>query len=91
MIGVAPEPSVGCGPGLFLDDQIALDGKDAATLAQVEELDQVRIDVQLRAVLAQSPGDREAQPLSPVGQAEGGVEPRGDEATTAGGTPISNG
>src|SRR5687768_1654996 len=60
-------PSVGGRPGLFLDDEIALDRKDAAAFGEVEQLDEVRIDIQLRAVLAESTGDAEAQPLAPVG------------------------
>ena len=57
--------------------------------AQVEQLDQVRIDVQLRAVLAQPARDAEAQPLAPVGQPERRVEPGRDEPAAAGGASIS--
>ena len=85
------EPSVGRGPGLFLDHEIALDGEDAAAFTKVEELDQVRIDVQLRAVLAQAAGDAEAQPLAPIRQPERRVEPGRDEPAAAGGASISNG
>ena len=81
--------SVGGGPGLFLDDEVALDGEDAAALAEVEQLDQVRIDVELRAVLAQAARDAEAQPLAPVGQPERRVEPGRDEPATTGGAAIS--
>ena len=63
------------GPGLLLDDEVALDGEDAAALAQVEQLDELRVDVQLVAVLAQAARDAEAQPLAAVGQAERRVEP----------------
>ena len=82
-------PSVGGRPGLFLDDEIALDREDAAALAQVEEFDQLGIDVQLRAVLAQSAGDAEAQPLTPVGQPEGRVEPGRDEPVATGRTAFA--
>ena len=78
-------------PGLLLDDEVALDGEDAAALAQIEQLDEVRVDVQLRAVLAQTAGDAEAQPLAPVGQAEGRVEPGRDEPAGTGGASISDG
>ena len=75
--------SVGGGPGLFLDDQIALDGEDAAALAQVEEVDQARIDVQLVAVLAESTRNAEAEPFAPIGHPERRVEARRDEAAIA--------
>jgi hypothetical protein len=71
---------IGRGPGLLLDDEIALDREDAATLSQVEELDQLRVDVQLVAVLAQAAGDAEAEPLAPVREAERRVESGDDEA-----------
>ena len=50
----AAEPSVGGGPGLFLHDDVALDREHAAAVAEVEQLDQLGIDVQLVAVLAQA-------------------------------------
>src|SRR5690242_15410430 len=31
-------------PGLLLDDQVRLDGEDASTVAQIEQLDQLRVD-----------------------------------------------
>ncbi len=83
-------PLVGGRPGLFLDDQVALDGEDAAALAQIEQLDQVRIDVQLLAVLAQATRDAEAQPLTAIRQSERGVEPGRDEPATADGASISD-
>jgi len=83
-------PLVGGGPGLFLDDQITLDGEDAAAFTQVEQLDQVGIDVQLRAILAQAARDPEAQSLAAVRQAERRVEPGRDEPAGAGGASISN-
>ena len=79
------------GPGLLLDDEVALDGEDAAALAEVEQLDQLGIDVQLRAVLAQAAGDAEAQPLAAIGQAERRVEPGRDEPAGTGGAAVSNG
>ena len=89
-IGRPRAPLVGGGPGLFLDDEIALDGEDAAAFTQVEKLDQVGIDVQLRAVLAKPTRDAEAQPLTPVRKPERGVEPGRDEPAAAGGASISN-
>jgi len=73
------ERSVGGRPGLLLDDEIALDGEDAATVTELEEVDELGVDVQLVAVLAQAAGDAEAQPLAPVRQTEGRVEPGDDE------------
>ena len=85
-------PSLVCGrPGLLLDDEVALDGEDAAAFAQIEQLDQVRIDVQLRAVLAQPAGDAEAQTLAPVRKPERRVEPGGDEPVPTDGASISGG
>jgi len=78
-------------PGLLLDDEVALDGEDAATLAEVEKLDQLGIDVQLRAVLAQATGDAEAQTLAAIGQAERRVEPGRDEPAGTGWATVSNG
>ena len=80
--------SVGGRPGLFLDDEVALDGEDAAAFAEIEQLDQVRIDVQLRAVLAESTRDAEAQALAPVGQPERRIEAGRDEPVATGWTPI---
>ena len=82
-------PSVGGRPGLLLDDEVALDGEDATAFGEVEQLDQVRVDVQLRAVLAQPTRDAEAQPLAPVGQPERRVEPGRDEPVTAGWAAIA--
>ena len=81
--------SVAGGPGLFLDDQIALDREDAARLAEVEQLDQLGIDVQLAAVLAQPAGDAEAQPFAPIRKPERGVEASRDEAAAADGTAVA--
>jgi hypothetical protein len=78
-------------PRLFLDDQIALDGEDAAALAEIEQLDEIRVDVQLRAVLAQTAGDAEAQTLAPVGQAEGRIESGRDQTPITGGATVSDG
>ena len=64
------ERSVRGGPGLFLQDDVALDREDAAALGQVEQLDQLRVDVQLVAVLAQPARDPEAQ-RARSGQAAG--------------------
>jgi hypothetical protein len=74
---------------LFLDYQIALDGEDAAALAQLEKVDEVGIDIELVAVLAEAAGDPEAQPLGPIGHPKGRVEARRDEATAAAGTALS--
>ena len=82
-------PSVGGRPGLFLEDEVALDREDAAAFAEIEEFDQLGIDVELRAVLAQSAGDAEAQPLTPVGQPECRVEPGRDEPVITGGTAVA--
>src|SRR6266545_3325517 len=86
---LGPRRSVGARPGLLLDDEVALDGEDTATLAQFEEVDQVRIDVELVAVLAQTGRDPEAQPLGSVRQPEGRVEPGHDELVTAAGTTLT--
>jgi hypothetical protein len=75
---------------LFLDDKVALDGKDAAAFTEVKELDQLGIDVKLRAVLAQAAGDPEAQSLTPIRKPERGVEPGRDEPAAAGGASLSN-
>ena len=64
-------------------DLVGLDGEHAATLGQVEHVDQVRVDVQLLAVLAQAGREAEAQPLVSVRQPERGVEARVDEAPGA--------
>ena len=81
--------SVGGGPGLLLEHDVALDREHAAALAEVEQLDQLRIDVQLVAVLAQAARDPEAQPLGPVGQPERRVEAGDDEAPAAARAAIS--
>ena len=80
---------VPCGPGLFLDDQVALDREDAACLAEVEQLDQLGIDVELAAVLAQSARDAEAQPLAAIRKPERGIEPSRDETAAADGTAVA--
>ena len=80
---------VGRAPGLLLDDEIALDGEDAAALAQVEQVDQVRIDVELVAVLAKPTRDAETEPLAPIGHSERRVETRRDEAASAAGAALS--
>jgi hypothetical protein len=78
------------GPGLLLDDEIALDGEDTAALAEIEQLDQVGVDIELRAVLAHATGDAEAQPLAPVREAERRIEPGRDEPAGTSWTTISN-
>src|SRR4051812_24080970 len=70
-------------PGLLLDDEVALDGKDAACVAEVEEIDEVRLDIELVAVLAQPARDAEAQPLASIRQPERRVEPGRDQAAGA--------
>jgi len=82
-------PSVARGPSLFLDDQVALNGEDTAAFAQLEEVDQVGIDVELVAILAEATRDAEAEPLATIGHAKGRVEARRDEATVAAGTALS--
>src|SRR5439155_6743565 len=82
-------PLVGAGPGLLLDDEIALYREHAASLAQVEELDKVRVDVQLVAVLTQPAGDPEAQPFALVGETERRVEAGDDEAAAAARAPLA--
>jgi len=77
--------SVGAGPGLLLDDQVALDGEDATALAQIEQFDQLRVDVQLVAVLAEAPGDAETEALAAVGQAESRIEAGANETSSAAG------
>ena len=79
-----------CGPGLLLNNQVAFDREDAAALAEIEQLDEIRVDVQLVAVLAQPTGDAEAQALGPIRQPERGIEPGRDEPAAAGGASISN-
>jgi hypothetical protein len=74
---------------LFLDDKIALDGEDAAAFAQLEEVDQVGVDVELVAVLAEATRNAEAEPLGPIGHSKGRVEARRDEATVAARTALS--
>ena len=58
--------SVGAGPGLLLDYEIALDGEDATALAEIEQLDQLGIDVELVTVFAQATRDAEAQTLASI-------------------------
>src|SRR4029079_3828312 len=55
--------SVAGRPGLLLDAQVALDREHTASVPEIEQLDQLRVDVQLMTVLAQPAGDAEAQPL----------------------------
>ena len=76
-------------PSLFLNHQVTLDREDAAALAQLEQVDQVGIDVELMAVFAKATGNAEAESLGPIGHPEGRVESRRDEATVAGGTALS--
>ena len=57
--------------------------------AQVEELDKVRVDVQLVAVLTQPAGDPEAQPFALVGETERRVEAGDDEAAAAARAPLA--
>ena len=75
--------SVGAGPGLLLDDQIALDGEHAAALGQIEQFDQFGVDVQLVAVFAQAAGDPETEALASVGKSECRVEARAYQAPFA--------
>ena len=74
---------------MLLDDEIALDGEDAAALAQVEQVDQIRVDVQLVAVLTESTRNAEAEPLAPIDHPERRVEARRDEAASASGAALS--
>ena len=57
--------------------------KTQRLVGEVEQLDQLGIDVQLVAVLAQAAGDAEAEPLGAVIEAEGRVEARVDELARA--------
>jgi len=67
--------------------------RDACTLAdnaltirvsdQIEQLDELRIDIQLMAVFAQAARDAEAESLASIGQSEGRVKARAHEAPTA--------
>src|SRR5256885_8201236 len=82
-LGRSLSRSVRARPGLLLDDEVALDREHAAPLAQIEQLDQVGIDVQLMAVLAQATRDAEAQPLALVREPKGRVESGRDEAAAA--------
>src|SRR5436190_3823943 len=86
---VPPLSSVGGGPGLFLDHEIRLDGEDAAAVAEVEQLDQLRIDVELMAVLAEPAGDAEAEALRPIRHPERRVEPGRDQAAAATGASLA--
>lgn len=76
-------------PGLLLDNQIALDGEDATAFAQVEQVDQVRVDVQLVAVLAESTRNAEAEPFAPIDHPERRVKARRNEAASASGAALS--
>src|SRR5205823_2956500 len=58
---------------------------------EVEQLDEVRVDVQLVAIRAQAAWDAEAQPLTLVGQPKRCVEPGAHQEPGAGGTSISSG
>jgi hypothetical protein len=75
-------------PGLLLDHEVALDREDTASLAEVEELDQVGVDVQLVALLAQPARDPEAESLAAVRHPEGRVEARDDEPPGAMGAAV---
>src|SRR4029079_9669207 len=75
--------SVRGGPGLLLDDEVALDGEDAAAVAEIQEVDQLRVDVELVAVLTQSTRDAEAEPLAAIRHPERRIEPGGDQAPAA--------
>lgn len=75
---------------MFLDDEVAFDGKDTAAFAQVQQLDQVRVDVQLRAILTQAAGDPEAQSLAAVGQPERRIETGRDEPSFASRAAVSD-
>jgi hypothetical protein len=79
---------IGAGPGLFLDDQIALDGEDAAALTQVEQLYELWVYVELMAVFAETARDAEAETLASVGQPERRVEARANQAPAAAGAAI---
>ena len=74
---------------MFLDDEVAFDGEDAPAFAKVKQLDQVRVDVELRAVLAQPTRDAEAETLAAVWQAERRIEPGRDEPSLTGWATIS--
>src|SRR6185295_17877795 len=79
-----------CGtPGLFLDDEIRFDREDAAPVAEVQQLDQLGIDVELVAVLAEPAGDAEAQPLRAIRHPERRIEPGRDQAATAAGASLA--
>src|SRR4051794_10029805 len=83
--------SIGRRPGLLLDDEVALDGKHAASIAEVKQLDQLGVDIELRAVLTEAAGNAEAEPLTSVGEPECRIESGGDETPATGRTAISNG
>jgi hypothetical protein len=85
-----PRTSGGAGRGLLLKDLVAFDGEDAASLAQVEQLDQPGIDVQLMAVFAQSGRDSEAETFAPVRQSEGRIEARAHQTLTAAGAVFAS-
>src|SRR4051812_46507672 len=90
-IGALGRESVGRRPGLLLDDEVALDGKHAASIAEVKQLDQLGVDIELRAVLTEAAGNAEAEPLTSVGEPECRIESGGDETPATGWTAISNG
>src|SRR6476469_3777558 len=75
--------SVGAGPGLLLDDDVALDREHAAGFAEFEQVDELRVDVQLVAVLAQAARDAEAQALAAILEPERRVEPGHDQLVRA--------
>src|SRR2546421_9050649 len=76
-------------PGLLLQHEIALDCERAAAGPEIEQLDEVGIDVELVARVAEATGDPEAQPLAAVGQSERRVESASDQGPATGGAALA--
>ncbi len=69
--------------GARLKDPVALDGEDAARLAQAQDGEQLVVDEELLARHAQRAGDREEEVLLGRPVAKRGVEDAREEASTA--------
>lgn len=77
------ERLLGARPGLLLEDVVALDAEDTAGVAEIEELEQLGLDVELGAGLAEPTRDPEAETLRPIREPEGRIEAADDEAAEA--------
>ena len=70
-------------PGASLEDLVRFDREGAAPFRDLEELDQVRVEVELLANLAQACRESEEQSLIALGQPERRVKARADESAGA--------